>query len=282
MALERRRVFLNDREVALAAAGRHLRVGDRVAVWSDRPGSAQKPSRPKSTGDVRILYEDDDLLVINKPAGLLSVPLERQADADSAYDTVERHLRPKGKRRPLIVHRIDRDTSGLVVFAKDGRSQRLLKDQFRRREAERVYLAVVYGAPDPESGTWRDRLVWDERALIQKQTHPEDPKGANAVCHYRTVERFADASLIEVRLETGKRNQIRLQARLRGHTLVGESRYTYGPEALRPITFPRQALHAWHLTLLHPRDRRVLRFEAPVPADLEELLRRLRAPKTHR
>jgi 23S rRNA pseudouridine1911/1915/1917 synthase len=279
IALERGRVFVNGRDVALTDARRELRSGDRVVVWADRPGSAQKPSRAKDKGDLRILYEDDQLLVVNKPPGLLSVPLERKADADSVYDTIERYLRPHGKRRPLVVHRIDRDTSGLVVFAKDARTQRLLKDQFRRRDAERVYLAVVYGAPEPAAGTWRDRLVWDQRALIQKETHPTDPKGTDAVCRYRTIERFGDAALIEVQLETGKRNQIRLQARLRGHTLVGEKRYVYGPDDLRPIAFGRQALHAWRLTLRHPADGRVLRFEAPVPADFEELVTRLRSGK---
>ena len=84
-------------------------------------------------------------------------------------------------------------------------------------------------------------------SLIQKQTHPSDPRGKEAISDYRLVERFAEASLIEVRLVTGKRNQIRLQARLRGHTLVGEQRYIYGPEAIRTIDFPRQALHAWRL-----------------------------------
>ena len=95
--------------------------------------------------------------------------------------------------------------------------QKRLKAQFARREPERVYLAVVYGRPDPPSGTWRDMLVWDEKALIQKETHPRDPRGTEAISDYRVVEPFRDASLIEVRLRTGRRNQIRIQARLRGH-----------------------------------------------------------------
>jgi 23S rRNA pseudouridine1911/1915/1917 synthase len=98
----------------------------------------------------------------------------------------------------------------------------------------------------------------------------------DAVSNYRVVERFAATSLIEVRLETGKRNQIRIQARLRGHTLVGEKRYVYGPEALRPIPFPRQALHAYRLALRHPGDDRRLEFEAPLPSDMSDLLARLR------
>ena len=94
---------------------------------------------------------------------------------------------------------------------------------------------------------------------------------------YAVVESFADASLLEVRLHTGKRNQIRIQARLRGHTLVGEQRYVYGPLDIRPIDFPRQALHAHRLTFQHPGDGRELRFEAPIPQDLVDLLRRLRS-----
>jgi len=134
----------------------------------------------------------------------------------------------------------------------------------------------VYGHPDPPAGTWRDRLVWDQKALIQKETHPRDPRGTDAVSHYQVVERFRSASLVEVRLETGKRNQIRIQARLRGHTLVGERRYVYGPEELRPIQFERQALHAYRLAFEHPVSREALRFEAPIPADLADLMTRLR------
>ena len=191
------------------------------------------------------------------------------------YDHLERYLRPQ-RRRPFVVHRIDRDTSGLVVFAKDPRTQQALKKQFIRREPERVYLALVYGRPEPKTGTWRDHLVWDRKALIQKRTHPRDPEGAEAVCNYRVVEEFRDVSLIEVRLQTGKRNQIRIQARLRGHTLVGERRYVYGPGTLRPIDFPRQALHAYRLAFEHPVDGREMRFEAPLPDDFRELLDRLR------
>ena len=214
--------------------------------------------------------------MINKPAGLLTVPLERQPDASSVQDELVAYLRSRGKRRPFVVHRIDRDTSGLVVFAREATAQQRLKNQFRRHEAERIYLAVVYGHPNPASGTWRDRLVWDQRALIQKETHPRDPRGTDAQCTYRVLETFEQASLIEVTLVTGKRNQIRLQARLRGHTLVGEERYVYGPDEMRPIDFPRQALHALRLAFTHPTTGRLLRFEAPLPADLNDLLARLR------
>ena len=140
--------------------------------------------------------------------------------------------------RPLVVHRIDQDTSGLVVFAKDEEAQLRLKEQFKRREPERIYRAVVYGTPDPAEGTWRDFLAWDEKRLIQKHTHPKDPRASEAISYYRTVEPLRGATLIEVKLGSGRRNQVRIQARLRGHTLVGEQRYVFGPDSLRPIAFP--------------------------------------------
>ena len=180
------------------------------------------------------------------------------------------------------MHRIDRDTSGVVLFAKHAAAQAALKQQFLRHEPERVYQAVVYGAPAPPAGTWRDHLTWDQRFLIQKETHPRDPRGTEAISEYRTVERFADTSLIEVRLVTGKRNQIRIQARLRGHTLVGEQRYVYGPANLRPIDFGRQALHAARLRVKHPTTGAPLTFEAPLPRDLVELVAELRASRPSR
>lgn len=277
VALDRGKVFVNALEAPRDAAARRLAVGDLVRVWIDRPGSA-RARVPRRSGDLRIVFEDEALIVLDKPAGLLAVPLERRGGAPSMFDQVAEHLRPHGKRRPLVVHRIDRDTSGLVVFARDPAAQNRLKLQFKRHTVERVYWAVVYGHPDPPAGTWRDRLVWDERVLIQKETHPRDPKGMDAVSHYQVLERFRASSLVEVRLETGKRNQIRIQARLRGHTLVGERRYVYGPDELRPIPFERQALHAYRLAFEHPVSGERLRFEAPIPADLHDLLTRLRRP----
>ena len=276
-ALARGRIFVNDQEASPADAARRLVAGDRIRFWPDRPGSAKKKTpRAARPGELPIVYEDDALIVVNKPPGLLAVPLERQEDAASVQDELALHLRSKGKRRPLVVHRIDRDTSGLVVFATRPEAQARLKDQFRRREPERVYLAVVYGHPSPPSGSWTDHLVWDQKQLIQKETHPRDPRAQEARCQYRTVERLRGASLIEVRLITGRRNQIRLQARLHGHTLVGEARYTYGSEALRPIEFPRQALHAHRLAFRHPLTGQPLSFEAPLPVDMQGLIRSLR------
>jgi len=274
-AIARGKIFVNDREVTADDGGTRLGCGDRVRVWQDRPGSSRaRRSRTVAATSIRVLYEDPFLLVVDKPPGLLTVPRPGQDD-ESVEGALVRHLRSRGKRRPLVVHRIDRDTSGLVVFATRPDVQLRLKDQFRRHESERVYLAVVYGHPSPPSGTWRDRLVWDEHELIQKETHARDPRGTAAECRYRVLERFAETSLIEVTLVTGKRNQIRLQARLRGHTLVGERRYVYGPDVLRPVDFPRQALHAHRLGFRHPGTAKLLRFESPLPTDIKELIDQL-------
>jgi 23S rRNA pseudouridine1911/1915/1917 synthase len=275
-ALERGKVYLNDREATLADASREMAAGDAVRIWTDRPGSAKARPRTGAVADLDIVFEDDYLIVVNKPPGLLSVPLERNPGVPSVYDKLEDRFRSHGKRRPLVVHRIDQDTSGLVMFAKDPAAQAHLKEQFKRRETERVYLTVVYGRPEPQEGTWRDVLVWDEKALIQKETHPRDPRGQEAVSHYRVLETLGGASLLEVRLHTGRRNQVRIQARLRGHTLVGEQRYVFGPGELRPIPFPRHALHAWRLAFRHPDDDRRIELEASPPADFTELLSRLR------
>jgi 23S rRNA pseudouridine1911/1915/1917 synthase len=275
VALDRGKVFVNTVEVAPGSASVKLAAGDLIRVWMDRPGSARRRA-PVRSGELRIVFEDDALIVVDKPAGVLAVPLERKMQAPSVFEQLVTHFRSHGKRKPMTVHRIDRDTSGLVLFAKQAAAQAALKEQFKRQAVERVYRAVVYGHPDPSSGTWKDRLVWDQRALIQKETHPRDPKGKDAVCRYAVLERFGAASLLEIRLDTGKRNQIRLQARLRGHTLVGERRYVYGPDQLRPIEFPRQALHAYRLAFPHPVSGETLRFEAPMPADLTALIAQLR------
>jgi 23S rRNA pseudouridine1911/1915/1917 synthase len=274
-AIEKGKVYLNGEEASMSDAARRLAPGDEVRVWMDRPGSAKPRPRSRQVGDLQIVYEDDAVIVVNKPPGLLSVPLERNRGVPSVFDLIEDRFRSHGKRRPLAVHRIDQDTSGLVVFARTPAAQAHLQAQFKRRTPERIYLAVVYGQPDPPAGTWRDHLVWDEKALIQKETHPRDPRATEAISEYRVLEPLAGASLLEVRLRTGRRNQVRIQARLRGHTLVGETRYVYGPDSLRPIAFPRHALHAWRLVFRHPDDDQPVEFEAPPPADFADLVARL-------
>ena len=261
-------------------AGTRLADGDTVRIWLDRPGSSRRKAGFEASG-LHILYEDETLLVVNKPAGLLAVPLGRGASSQSAYSLLIDHLGASGRRTPFVVHRIDRDTSGIVVFAKTASAHQAIKDQFARREPERVYWAIVRGTPRPARGTWRDRLAWDAHAVRQTVTDSRNPKGVEAVSDYQVLETFGDAALVEVKLHTGKRNQIRIQAAVRGHALIGERQYDGRSKRTGP-THSRQALHASRLSFAHPIDGRQLKFEAPLPDDLSDLLRRLRTTSTRR
>ena len=163
-----------------------LRAGWQRATCSTLARSAGECATARTTahamldGGLRILYEDDAIIVVNKPPGLLSVPLPEKEGAPSVQSALAEHLPPRSKRRPFVVHRIDRDTSGLVLFATGPDAQQQLKNQFRRHEPLRVYLAFVYGTPDPAAGTWRDHLVWDNDQLIQKATHARNRAAAKA------------------------------------------------------------------------------------------------------
>ena len=277
-ALDRGQVFVNDVEASVKDAAVSLTAGDAVRLWLDRPGSGKRRSS-FTAGGLQILYEDETLLVVNKPAGLLTVPLGRGPStalgagksSSSVYQLIAEHFGSRRRTTPFVVHRIDRDTSGIVVFAKTAAAQQALKDQFARREPDRVYWAVVHGSPRPARGRWRDHLAWDDDALRQTVTDAKDRKAVEAISDYRVLESFTDAALLEVRLHTGKRNQIRIQAAQRGHPLIGERQY-----AKSAIAFPRQALHAYRLAFAHPIDGRRLTFEAPLPEDLAKLLERLR------
>lgn len=273
-ALTKGRVFLNDVEVGIPDAARALALGDRVRVWADRPGSAQRKG-PHRDEVLDIVYEDAAIIAVNKPAGLLTVPLERREHDPSVLSLLAASMKKRGARPPLVVHRIDRDTSGLVLFARTPSAQADLKAQFRRREPERAYWAVVHGRPSPDEGTWRDHLAWDGDALRQEETDEDDPRAAEAVSHYRVLERFREAALIEVRLVTGKRNQIRIQASLHGHPLVGERQYLDGAPARDAIPFDRQALHARRLNISHPVTGEFVNLECDPPADLARLIARL-------
>ena len=249
----------------------------------DRPGSGRAVrARPRRDGDLVVVYEDASLLVVDKPPGLLAVPLGRRGQSGSLVDLVEAHLRSQGKRRPHVVHRIDRDTSGLVMFAKDGAhagapegavpapraGARLSGHRARASDAGGGHLARP-----SRLGRRRADPACDQFAGIRA--------GKEAESQYRVLQRLRGASLVEVRLVTGKRNQIRLQAELRGHPLVGEKMYAEAPLVSR-ITFPRQALHAWRLAFEHPVTGRTVRLESPLPPDMSALLIRLQATRPTR
>jgi 23S rRNA pseudouridine1911/1915/1917 synthase len=281
-AIECGKVYLNGKELTYADVGRGLKPGDIIGFWPDRPGSSRPRRREivAARSSLRVVHQDADLLVVDKPPGCLVEPLPGQSAGEvTLLDMVGDHLRSTARIRPYVVHRIDRDTSGLVLFALNPGARDALKQQFERHTPTRVYLAVVNGTPIPSSGTWRDRLVWDKDRLIQKRAHAEEERARDAVARYKIVEAFAWQSLVEVSLVTGKRNQIRAQAGLRGYPLVGERQYRFGrprDEAHEPA-FDRQALHAARLGVVHPTTGRQVEFSSPVPKDMRGLLNTLRA-----
>jgi 23S rRNA pseudouridine1911/1915/1917 synthase len=278
-AIARGRIFVNEVEQTALDAGRKLQPRETVRAWLDRPGSAKhRVFTDRQISGLHVIYEDEAMMVINKPSGVLTVKLAAQSDEPSLYEQAVEYVRQRSKLKPQVVHRIDRDTSGLVVFAKTNAARDHLKRQFAAHKPERIYQAVVYGIPFPVKGTWRDWLWWDEEDLVQRPSDARDRRAVEAKCNYQVLEEFAASSLLEVSLITGKQNQIRAQAAWHGHQLVGEKQYlTALPKTT--ISFSRQALHAFRLSLHHPDTDRLLKFEAPLPEDLAKLLNRLRQPR---
>ncbi|HOX25505.1 MAG TPA: RluA family pseudouridine synthase [Candidatus Krumholzibacteria bacterium] len=280
--LERGKISVNGAEVGLADAARRVAAGDRVGVWLDRPGSA-RPVDPALAGlrdALRIVHEDPAIVVVDKPAGLLVEPRsDGPATEPSVLDLLADAYRRLPRARVYVVHRIDRNTSGLVLFARTPAARDDLKAQFKQRTPERVYQAVLQGALAAESAEWRDELAFDAAADRQRRAHGTDAGAKEAISRVRVLERFGSvATLVEVSLVTGKRNQIRVQAGLRGHPLVGERRYRFGAdrEPAGLPAFDRQALHAVTLGFRHPQSGRPVSFTSPLPDDLARLLRSLR------
>jgi 23S rRNA pseudouridine1911/1915/1917 synthase len=279
--LARGKVYLAGQAVDTAAAAHRLTAGERVGVWLDRPGSATSAAR--SVVPMRhllhVVYGDAAIIVVNKPPGLLVDPLpDGRATEVTVLDLLRDHVRREARGGLYVVHRIDRDTSGLVLLARTAAASQALKDQFEAHAPERVYQAVVLGRPLPASGTWRDHLSWDASTFRQRRAHATDARAKEAVAQYIVREQFAAAAQIEVSLVTGKRNQIRVQAALRGHPLLGEHQYRFDapPEPKGMPTLDRHALHAWRLGFVHPVSAERVSFTAPLPDDLQRLLEELR------
>ena len=225
--------------------------------------------RPRGPRPYRIVHEDIHLLVIDKDPGILTVPLPDKWSRN-LKELLDDYLTSQ-KREAIPVHRIDRYTTGLVVFAKNRKAWKQLVAQFRARSPERVYLALVRGEVRGETGTLRHRLELTTDGFRQRVAREG---GTEAVTHYRVLERLPGATLLEVRLESGLKNQIRVQFRAFGHPLVGDRHYA--AEEAAEVSLKRQALHAWRLGFLHPATGRPASFEAPLARDMERLIERLR------
>ncbi|MBI5361719.1 MAG: RluA family pseudouridine synthase [Planctomycetes bacterium] len=208
---------------------------------------------------IPILYEDDALLVALKPPGLLSV--RGPAGSERALPDV---LAEQGLR-VIPVHRLDRDVSGAVLFARDDETRGLLEALFRERALKKTYWALAQGRVKPETGAWTFPIL-EEGSMARVSA-----LGRRSSTRYRTLSSFPAATELEIDLVTGRYNQIRLHAAHAGFPLVGERKYARGKDAVVRFKSRRVALHAWRLAFEHPRTRRDLEIEAPLPRDLVEL-----------
>src|SRR5216110_3079137 len=242
--------------------------GEQVLLTPPRLPEAGAPRAQRMA--LKIVHEDDALIVIDKPAGLVVHPGAGQPDRTLLNALLAHAPALAGVPRAGIVHRLDKDTSGLLVVAKTVSAQADLVKQLADRTMRRVYLAIVQGDP-PESGVIDAPVGRDVRARIRMAvTH----RGKPARTAFRVLERFGSAALVECRLETGRTHQIRVHFQHIRHPLVGDVVYRRGTR--HGFAFPRQALHAAELSLRHPRDGTLMTWRSPLPRDLKRLLDKLR------
>src|SRR5581483_8069217 len=221
---------------------------------------------------LRVLYEDDAVIVLNKPAKMLAVPKD-DSDVPSALSILSAELKSK-RQQAFVVHRIDRLTSGILLFAKTWPDREALVQQFIRHSPVREYLAVVRGHLRLKEGTLVHYFRQD--GMFQRVTAEGDPKSARAELRYSVEHRLKEASLVRVSLVTGLQNQIRVQFSAIGHAVIGDRKYNPAEKVERRIT--RVALHATHLEFIHPRSGDSVHFDCEPPPDFQALLRALGMP----
>ena len=236
--------------------GRVVREGKTAVGAADRITLGRRGSVPFPRA-LAFVHEDDDLLVIDKPPGLLSIASERERGR-SVYRLLWDYLQAqRPPRRPFIVHRLDRETSGLLVIAKSVGAKRHLQAQFESREVERAYVALVEGRVTSDQGTLESRLVQDRGLRVRAGA-----SGRQAITSYRVRERRRDTTLLELRLGTGRRHQIRVQLADLGHPVFGDTAH-----GSRRNPFGRLCLHATRLGFIHPVTGAPVSFESAPPAD---------------
>ncbi len=293
LSRERVKALLGEGRIALGGqparqASLKLAVGTafRIAVPEAAPAEAAPQDIP-----LVIAYEDEHLIVVDKPAGLVVHPAAGNLDG-TLVNALLHHCRGQlsgigGVARPGIVHRIDKDTSGLLVVAKSDAAHEGLARQFADHSITRVYLALAAGHPAPPAGTVRGNIARsqaDRKKMATVAANGSGGRGKHAVTHYRTIEALAGASLVECRLETGRTHQVRVHLASIGHALLGDPVYGRAPSRLRPLLaalgFCRQALHAAELGFIHPISGETLDLASEMPADMQHLLIELRNPSS--
>lgn len=242
----------------------------RLALDVNRPAAARVRSR------LVVHHEDRDIVIVEKPAGLLTLPTEAH-EKDTLLSRVSAYLLHRFRRRPYVgvVHRLDKDTSGAVVFARSREMLTLLQKLFGRHEVSREYLAIVEGRVGKESGTVSLDLVAD-RGDRRRGTAKRGERGVPAVTHYRVLERLRGTTLVALNLETGRTHQIRLHMASLGHPVLGDRVYRGRDFEASVLEVPRQMLHARTLGFVHPGTGEPVSAESPVPDDFRQALRSLK------
>jgi 23S rRNA pseudouridine1911/1915/1917 synthase len=271
--IEAGQVRVDGREAKAAA---RLRAGQAVSVTVPPPEPARPGPEPIP---LAVVHQDQHLLVVDKPAGLVVHPGAGRASG-TLVNALLHHVRDLsgvgGVLRPGIVHRLDRGTSGLMVVAKDDETHRALARQFADRRVEKEYLAVVLGVPARAEGVIEAPIGRDP--VHRRRMSVRAPRGRSARSSYRVLEAFPGAALLRVRIQTGRTHQIRVHLAALGHPVAGDA--TYGgrraraPEAVAALDRP--ALHAARLAFDHPATGRRLAFDSPLPPDLQRLVEALR------
>lgn len=217
---------------------------------------------------IEIVYEDSDIIVINKGYGLLSVGAQNHKKEENAYDILRNYVKECDPRNKLfIVHRLDRDTSGLMMFAKSAEAQETLRHNWNNIILERLYVAVLEGNLEQDSGFVKSRLAENSQYVVYSTPNPDE--GRVAVTHWRVIGRGNNLTLVHFSLDTGRKNQIRVHAAELGHPISGDRKY-----GARKSPLHRLALHAQTLRFAHPVTRKDMNFETPVPPKFLAALRK--------
>jgi len=250
-----------------------LEIGDLVQV--NVPASRELSEVEAQDIPLTILYEDEDLIIVNKPSGLVVHPAPGHPDG-TLVNALLAHCQDLrgigGVERPGIVHRLDRDTTGAMVVAKNDYAHQHLQQQLKEKTARREYWGIVHGSPRITSGIidqpiGRHRIERKKMAIVAQG-------GKEAITHWQLKERLGSYSLLNYRLETGRTHQIRVHSTFMGHPIVGDSLYGSGKSP--GVRLEGQALHAWQLSLIHPRTAKELTVTAPPPENFNKLLSLLR------
>ena len=256
-----------------------LEAGELVPPEAPLVWDPNRKARSRVRSTLRHLHEDEDVLVVDKPAGLLAVPTAPEAPEDSALARVQDYVARLRPRRPYVgvVHRIDRDTSGALAFALTPAARAALRDLFRAHRIQRRYSALVHGSPGGDSGTV-DLPIYDVYEAGRRRLARAGEPSHEARTHWRVVERFPAGALLDIELETGRQHQIRLHLAHLGLPIVGDP--VYGRSAGRTVTAGRQMLHARHLAFVHPMTGERVEAESALPADFRETLAALRGRRS--